>query len=1473
MRIVTVLAIILLATMAMKLNPPEFSKHKSYERYKQELTAWREITDLSKEKQGIAIALSLPENDNIREKVFDEIDLSDLKKNDGFESLIEFLDKHLGKDDLADSLEKFEDFEDFRREKGQPISDFISLFDQKYHRIEKKDMVLPPAILAFKLLKCSNITKAEKMLVMTGIDYSKPDQMYEQAKKSLKKFKGEEVTCGEHSGIESSGPAIKVEKDNVYVTGNEEVYATRFNTPSRKPYNRGRNFSYSSRGSWRGQNNAASAGSYQNKSGYYGYQVFNQPKQERPINPTGPDGRPITCKSCGSYRHLMAKCPDSWENRGSTGSANIVDSFNENVVLFTGYNKEDVTTLGHDARNCAVLDSACSSTVCGKKWFEGYYDTLSEHEKSKVIQKNGHKVFKFGGGEQLQSLASCEIPAVLAGKSVTIQTDVVDSNIPLLLSIDAMKRAKIKLDLENDTAVILGEKVNLDHTSSGHYCIPIDNSKEISVESVCQVQLQALAEPDQCKMLLKLHRQFAHPPASKLASLLKDAGVWQDKFAKILDGICNDCELCKTYKRTPPRPVVALPMATRFNEKVAMDLKQWNNKWILHMIDMFSRFTVSVFIERKTPSVIVDKVMTHWIGAAFGVMESILTDNGGEFSNEEIREVASILNVQVCTTAAYSPFQNGLCERIHAVTDGMLTKLQDQYPQTSLDILLAWANMARNSLHMYHGYSSYQIVFGKNPNLPNVMTENVPALDGITSSETFAQHLNILHASRKAFIESESDERIRRALRSKIRASQVHFEHGDRVYYKRENHTKWLGPGKVVFQDGKVVFIRHGGVFVRVSPNRIIRANEQFSNNNDKHDERNNETKDNFENKMQSDSIVKPIQEIIPDCTSTGQGDNLNLGNHEEPVHPPEENDIGSNTARQHTPWSLPLNTGDKVKYKSDDNQWHTATIISRAGKSKGPSCRWYNIRDENTNNELSIKLDADSAWYPLDAVEHVNIVVIPKHQQKNEMCHEAKRTELTKLKKFDTYEEVVNNEQNTISTTWVLWKKGEGIRARLVARGFEENAILQKDSPTVGKQTLRVFLAIAASKSWGVKTTDIKSAFLQSKQIDRDVYVTPPKEAGCPDGYIWKLKRCLYGLNDAARQFFDSVTSELKTYGCQQSDLDPALFYIRREGRLVGMLVSHIDDFLHAGEPLFDELVMSKLRARFLVGKYESDHFQYIGFCINARQDGIIVDQKTYLETIDTSDIRVRQNVKQNEPLSEKELTNLRSLTGRLNWIAQGTRPDLVFDMVELSMVFKKGTIGDLVRALKLIRKARNEPSKLCFPALSDPNSWTILVFTDAAHANLCDGVSSMGAQIVFLVDRRGKCCPLEWHGGKIKRVVRSTIAAEALSLLEGLELALYLKSLILTLVNIECNLNIQAFIDNKSVVEAVYSTKQIDDKRLRLDICAVKQYIENGEVASVRWCPGKSQLADSMTKKGASNASLLSILQTGVLSAEHIP
>ena len=94
------------------------------------------------------------------------------------------------------SLEKFEDFEEQCRKKDQSINDYISNFDQKYNRLVKLDMTLPSPILDFKLLRRTNITKEEKMFVLTCMDFGNKATRYDQAKNSLKKFMGDQVSGG-----------------------------------------------------------------------------------------------------------------------------------------------------------------------------------------------------------------------------------------------------------------------------------------------------------------------------------------------------------------------------------------------------------------------------------------------------------------------------------------------------------------------------------------------------------------------------------------------------------------------------------------------------------------------------------------------------------------------------------------------------------------------------------------------------------------------------------------------------------------------------------------------------------------------------------------------------------------------------------------------------------------------------------------------------------------------------------------------------------------------------------------------------------------------------------------------------------------------------------------------------------------------------------------------------------------------------
>ena len=109
----------------------------------------------------------------------------------------------------------------------------------------------------------------------------------------------------------------------------------------------------------------------------------------------------------------------------------------------------------------------------------------------------------------------------------------------------ALKDACVKMDQGHDSAEIFGQDVALNLISSGHNCTPIDKTENIPVEVVCAVKLDNISEAERQNVLLKLHRQFAHPSKRRLIALLKGAGVWDGDYLDILTTIAENCQLCK----------------------------------------------------------------------------------------------------------------------------------------------------------------------------------------------------------------------------------------------------------------------------------------------------------------------------------------------------------------------------------------------------------------------------------------------------------------------------------------------------------------------------------------------------------------------------------------------------------------------------------------------------------------------------------------------------------------------------------------------------------------------------------------------------------------------------------------------------------------------------------------------------------------------------------------------------------------
>ena len=116
----------------------------------------------------------------------------------------------------------------------------------------------------------------------------------------------------------------------------------------------------------------------------------------------------------------------------------------------------------------------------------------------------------------------------------------------------------------------------------------------------------------------------------------------------------------------------------------------------------------------------------------------------------------------------------------------------------------------------------------------------------------------------------------------------------------------------------------------------------------------------------------------------------------------------------------------------------------------------------------------------------------------------------------------------NIIATEWVLIEKEKHdgtkvTKARMCLRGDMEKSLhkICRESPTVNKMSLKILLFIAVSLGWAIKTCDVERAFLQSDQIQRDVFVKPPAELDLPKEKVLKLNKTAYGLVDASRAFY----------------------------------------------------------------------------------------------------------------------------------------------------------------------------------------------------------------------------------------------------------------------------------------------------------------------------------------------------------------
>ena len=320
-------------------------------------------------------------------------------------------------------------------------------------------------------------------------------------------------------------------------------------------------------------------------------------------------------------------------------------------------------------------------------------------------------------------------------------------------------KARTRLNTAEDTVSMLGEEIKLIVTSTGHYAVPINRNRNL-LEQEANINLQCtFPNMSHEQIALKLHRQFSHQPSERLIKLLEKSHYRNEELNTKIEEISKDCYICKKYRKlSMPKPVLSMPVATKFNDVVVMDIKYIKEEPVLHLVDCLTRYSAATVILNKKVDTTISSIFKNWI-AVFGPPTTFLFSNGLEFANEKLFLLEETYNIKMKKTSAESPWENDICVRNNEILGDIVDKMMKD-TDCSLTVALAWANSAKNTKQTIQGFSPAQLVFGYNLVLPSVCSDKPPALNSESAyADIVEENLKAQKMARIAHVRAESSKK------------------------------------------------------------------------------------------------------------------------------------------------------------------------------------------------------------------------------------------------------------------------------------------------------------------------------------------------------------------------------------------------------------------------------------------------------------------------------------------------------------------------------------------------------------------------------------------------------------------------------------------------------------------------------------------------------------------------------------------
>jgi hypothetical protein len=420
--------------------------------------------------------------------------------------------------------------------------------------------------------------------------------------------------------------------------------------------------------------------------------------------------------------------------------------------------------------------------------------------------------------------------------------------------------------------------------------------------------------------------------------------------------------------------------------------------------------------------------------------------------------------------------------------------------------------------------------------------------------------------------------------------------------------------------------------------------------------------------------------------------------------------------------------------------------------------------------------------------------------------------------------------------------------RARYVAKGF--NQIMGSDcnetyAPTASLNTLRLLLSIAQSKNLPTATFDISSAYLYSP-IEEEVYVQPPIKI-VPEwkGKIMRLKKAMYGTQQAARCWWKFFSGKVLSFGFTASELEPSLYYCKRGNEFV-VIWLHVDDgFAMGSSPrVLDEL--HNAIANEMEVKWSNSVDKLVGINIKNLGDHTRLDQSLLVNQIIADYARPCYPRRSTLPEEQLEIntgdtidsTEYRSTLGSLMYLCSGTRPDLSYS-VNLLARYSANPSKEHWQALDILIGYLKRTRELGL--VMRKGNGVMELWSDASWGGEHERSTSG-----YLIKHNGNS--VAWGAKRQTVVALSTCAAEYIALSDGSKQLAHLHNL---LIDIDQIIPLEIYCDNKAAI--LISGDNASKKKtqyLSRAFYFINDFIRQYNI-NIHWTNTHNQCADIFTKR----------------------